>query len=1455
MSAPEIFLSYSSADRPAVAAVQKLLQARGVTTFLDRDDLIAGLPWPQALEQCLKQVKSVAVFLGRELGGWQKRELWLALDRQVREEKQGRAFPVIPVLLQGADIASAFLFVNTWIDLRGGLDYVVTAEALEAFERAINTMRSPQTPNRSAAICPFRGLRAFREEDAAFFEGRKGFAKQLLDFTLDKEVVAVVGPSGSGKSSVVQAGLVPLLRRERPPANTWDTVNFTPGNDPFHGLASALIPLLEPSLEEVGRLAKAQELGDNLAGGTTRVEAVVNRAIEKSNGTGRLLLVADQFEELFTVTPESSRRPFVQALLRAIGNAPFTLMVILRADFYSRVITLDRELSDRLASTQVNIGAMTRDELRESISAPAKLIGLEFEPGLVERILADVGSEPGHLPLVEFTLTELWQRREGNLLTNRVYNEIGSVTGALAQRAETEFAKLNTEEQTAVRRLFSRLVHVARTDEIGEDTRQHGALIDANTVTKRVANRLADARLLVTDGEAGKETLSVDVAHEVLIRNWERLRGWMNEDRKFLLWRQRLDLQVEEWQEHGRSADYLLRGAPLSEAERLLLGRSRDLTHVEQQFVQDSVAVRAREGEEKQRLRRHILAASVAVLLTIVCGVGYWWDWNRVKTRYYADYGQRWGVPFGIGVLSQQTAGHRSASYALDTRRSKVIAMRRINGSFGPTALDGDGIDAERWLKGVAEWRLSYRDDGRVGTIALWGPAGRAVLTEQYEFDPSGMTAAVTFQRASGRANALSGDISSLTNTDGGAKRRMSEISQHRLYFNLSGFVSRRMFEDNWGNLAPDALGSFGRAYQYSDVGQLTEIRNLSRDGTTLAEKTGVAQIRRTHGPSRDLVGVEWRDAKGSPVMTRDQGARRSMRLDRYGNVIDVAFYAPSGESLRSAKTHQHMRETWRYDERGNKIEMAYFADDGRPMRMRNDNCARTTASFDKRGNLIEKACFGEDGKPVLNSEGFARETLGYDERGNETDAAYFGTDLRPIMLKGAFDFFADKNGYSRETKRYNEHGHLREVAYFGADGKLALNEDGFARLTVQYDDRDDLTEVAFFGTDGKPVKTHGYVRVTQGHDERGNITQLAYYGTDGRLTLINGIVSSGFARVTWLYDGRGNKIEEAYFDTEGKPIIPWGFFDERAARVTWQYDKHGNQIAEALFGIDGKPYLNKADGYARKVTRYDEHDKVIEVAYFDRGGKPISPAEGYARAVWSYDERGNKIEEAYFDTDGRPVRLKNHHYARKTTAYDRQGNPINEAYFGADGNLLQHVTMRYDEQGNAIETAYFGVNGKPLAYKDGAAKIVQAYDAERRIIETSSSDAKGKPVLVDGIGAKALYAYDDSDRAVGVTYLDERGREIPTEVEVVKVNANTTAARVKLSAGDRLLAYDGERLTCGQRLAVLTHRSGTDLRLLTVRRGRSNLSFQVSAGQLGVVFRNVRAVATPHVSLVPLSK
>ena len=613
MSALQLFLSYNRADAQNVVTAQSLLKARGITTFLDRDNLSAGLPWPQALEEALRGARGAAVFIGRELGGWQKREMGFALDWQVRQEGQGRVFPVIPVLLPGADLTPGFLFLNTWIDLRGGVDGAAAAEALDSFARTLNGTPPGQVDHTEAVICPYRGLQVFREEDAAFFFGRKAFADRLLEYTLSKDFVAVVGPSGSGKSSVVQAGLLPLLRRERPPAITWDPLSFTPGADPFHRLASAFIPLLEPDMTERARLVEAEQLGRDLAGGKTRVEAVVSRVIEKSNGTGRLLLVADQFEELFTLTPERERRLFTEAMLRALGNAPFTLLITLRADFYGHAISLDRRLSDRVQTGLVNLGPLTREETRLAVEKPAAMTRLQFESGLVDRLLDHVDQQPGGLPLLEFTLTELWERRDGGRITHAAYEAIGQVGGAISQRAESVFQTLDAAQKQVVLARFTRLVRVSAANENELDTSCGLELLGMSELERSVLQKFVDARLLVLNRVATGPGQTVQLAHEALIHNWSRLGKWVDEQREFLLWRQRLGYSVAEWQRAGQDKSLLLRGPALKEASTWARDRKAQLSPTEEAFI--------RRGRTRQQRRR--LAFAVAIALAILIAAAY----------------------------------------------------------------------------------------------------------------------------------------------------------------------------------------------------------------------------------------------------------------------------------------------------------------------------------------------------------------------------------------------------------------------------------------------------------------------------------------------------------------------------------------------------------------------------------------------------------------------------------------------------------------------------------------------------------------------------------------------------------------------------------------------------------------------------------------------------------------
>ena len=671
--AGEVFLSYHSPDRATLLKIRELLATRGIGTFLDRDNLVAGMPWPQALERALGQARAVAVFLGAHgVGLWQKREIGYALDRQVREEQAGSAFPVIPVLLPGTDPAPGFLFLNTWIDLRKD---VGDPDLIDALARAIRGTAPREEPQAALALCPYRGLKPFTEEDRGLFFGREAFVPRLLEATLRQRLVAFVGPSGSGKSSVVHAGLFPLLRAQRPPAATWDMVSFVPTDQPFHQLAAAMIGMLEPELGETDRIAEAKKLGDRLAAGEVPLEAVVTRALAKSGGTDRLLLVVDQFEELFNRGGDAQRERLVAMLLGAIERSPLTVLIALRASFYAHSIASSEALRGPFERATVTLEPMSREDMKRAVLEPARRVALEFERGLVERILDDVSDEPGNLALLEFALTRLWDKRQGRTLTHAAYDDIKSVKGAIAQRAEEFYLGLSAAQQAQARHVFTRL-WAPRGLDGRQGARQRAFVSELGHDYWPVIKALADARLVVTGSDPATGQDTVEVAHDALIHDWERLRTWLEEDREFLVWRAKLLERIADWEAAGRSEAQLLRGAQIEEARRWREKHPEDLTPAVTEFIRHSSGLRERELVARVRTQRKVIlgAASSAVVLLVLAALALV-QWRQVDAQRKA-------------LNSRDLASKALGQLAVDPDFAMMIAVRAFDSSSTPEAQD-----------------------------------------------------------------------------------------------------------------------------------------------------------------------------------------------------------------------------------------------------------------------------------------------------------------------------------------------------------------------------------------------------------------------------------------------------------------------------------------------------------------------------------------------------------------------------------------------------------------------------------------------------------------------------------------------------------------------------------------------------------------------------------------------
>jgi DNA-binding SARP family transcriptional activator len=380
---------------------------------------------------------------------------------------------------------------------------------------------------RRVGECPYRGLAAFQEADARFYFGRELFVDELERAVRSKKLVTViVGSSGSGKSSALFAGLLPRLRE----AGGYRFAITRPGLQPFYALAGALLPLLEEGLSETEHLAETRKLAECLVKGEVSLGQVVERALEKDANSRQVLLVVDQFEELYTLCPDGkTQTAFIDELLALVGagqgrrQPPCSVLITLRADFMGQALA-HRPFADALQEACLLMGPMNRGELRSAIEQPAGMQGAAFEAGLVERILDDVGEKAGVLPLLEFTLTQLWERQADGWLAHADYEAMGGVQGALAAYADQVYAGLEVEEQEMARRA---LVQLVQPGEGTEDTRRVAVREELGGEMWGLIQHLANERLVVTGRDAqGHET--AEVVHEALIQKWGRFQEWMD---------------------------------------------------------------------------------------------------------------------------------------------------------------------------------------------------------------------------------------------------------------------------------------------------------------------------------------------------------------------------------------------------------------------------------------------------------------------------------------------------------------------------------------------------------------------------------------------------------------------------------------------------------------------------------------------------------------------------------------------------------------------------------------------------------------------------------------------------------------------------------------------------------------------------------------------------------------
>ena len=542
----DLFVVHSDADAAWVDGY--LLPALGLPPqrVATSQRLPLGLPKVSAFDDLLAQSRITVLVLTPALLD----EAWTTFGEQLASHTavEHQRVRLVPLLLEPCELP-------LHVEFRVRLNFVEEA----AWDREVGRLRDllnepvAEPGSETEPIrCPYPGMASFSVEDVALFFGRQREIAELWRRVRHQHVLFLIGPSGSGKSSLVRAGLIPELSRKEP--GGWVVRSLRPGNEPVRALEAAL---------DVGPRAIGHQID-----GQSQVQELLSR-----DGTARrVLLVIDQVEEVFTQAEEEQRHQFFAAVERLAEVSQCVTVLAIRADFYPELMA--SELWPAVPGQRLEVVPLRGGELRSAIEEPAAAVSVRLQPALVERLLADAAGRPGVLPLLQETLVLLWANRRQRLLTLSAYEALGhgessGLAVALATTADAAVATLDQEHRAIARRILLRLVQMG---DGREDTRRQQpvtalrAVADNQQAFDRTLQHLVDRRLLTIDGGQKPGDAKVDLSHEAMISGWPMLRTWLGEGRAAELARRRIESDANDWEQRGRDRASLYRGRRLRDA-------------------------------------------------------------------------------------------------------------------------------------------------------------------------------------------------------------------------------------------------------------------------------------------------------------------------------------------------------------------------------------------------------------------------------------------------------------------------------------------------------------------------------------------------------------------------------------------------------------------------------------------------------------------------------------------------------------------------------------------------------------------------------------------------------------------------------------------------------------------------------------------------------------------------
>jgi WD40 repeat protein/tRNA A-37 threonylcarbamoyl transferase component Bud32 len=1036
--------------------------------------------------------------------------------------------------------------------------------------------------------CPFKGLASFEPADAEYFFGRERLVAELVARLAGASFLAIVGPSGSGKSSALRAGLLPALAG-----------GILPGSD---GWRRWLLRPGERSLAELGTVL-GSGAGDPLG-----------EALEALPPNARLLLAVDQLEELFTACrSEAERAGFIETLARAASDPDgrAVVAVALRADFYGRFATYP-QFAELLGASHVLVPPMQASELRRAVELPAARVGLRVEPELVDVLVADVAGEPGALPLVSTALFELWQKREDNALTLAAYRGSGGVHGAVARLAERTFATIADERRPAARALMLRLVADGEGD---APIRRRAAIaeldLERDRATADVLATLADSRLVTVDED------SVEVAHEALLREWPRLREWIDEDAVGRRLRRHITRAATDWDAGGRDPGELYRGARLAAALDWSGDHAVELNALERAFITESRDASERATMEARRTNQRLrgLLAGVAILLAAAVAGGALALVQRGDARdaETAQLAERLGAQALVDEDLDRSLllAHQAVAIAdtPQTRGSLLSALlrspRAVGIMHGPDNAQPSGValSPDGTTIAISDFfsRLLFFDARTYRPIAE--PVRVAEWIDVIAYSPDGKTIAF-------------GGSSDLTLIDARTRKTVEQAA-------LNGDVARMAFTGDGSKLVVLTVPPF-------TIGPVTisirDATTLDAVGPTIEPGVSPTSISSSGAPPNFALTPDGREV----VTASDQGelawwdlrSGRKTRAHRIGRGYHALALSPDGRSVAvgietgiqvvDAQTGE--TETASADVAERPISLV-FSPDAKTVVSTNDDGsltlwdAHSAAPRERlRGHMASQAVFSRDGKTL------------YTVSGDGTAIAWDLTEGR--RLRRPFGFTSDRASDAMS----DEH-----PGRFSPDGRLiavGLADRGIALL-----DAGTLTP-----SGSELRRTGGEVKALAFSPDGATLAAV-----DGRGTTTVWDVSSRSLRYEPFFAGLNARVA---FSPDGKTLATSG---DGGGVTSWDVrtgERSGkiggfSTSRDVAFSANGErvAFAEDASGFSRaQVWDVAKHSRLAEVSGGEEGDAlavALSPDGrmvafgGYGRAVRISDVRTGKLLRA----------------------------------------------------------------------------------------------------------------------------------------------------------------------------------------------------------------------------------